>query len=53
MTDILDSVLRVPDASARQALLESVRRSGAAHATPGADAARSQDFLCGPDGLPE
>ena len=39
--------------AARRALLESVRRAGAAHAVVGTDAARSQDFLYGDDGLPE
>jgi prevent-host-death family protein len=41
-------------AKARRALLDAVRKSGAAHATPGPNAARSQDFLYGDDdGLPE
>lgn len=39
------------DKAARRALLESLR-AGAASATPGPDAARSQDFLYGDDGLP-
>ena len=38
--------------SARKALLESVR-AGAARASRGPDAARSQDFLYGDDGLPK
>ena len=41
------------DRAARRKLLEEVRMSGAARATPGADAARSQDFLHGEDGLSE
>jgi prevent-host-death family protein len=41
------------DRSARRALLEEVRASASAKATPGPSAARSQDFLYGPDGLPE
>ena len=41
------------DPKARRKLLEAVRRSGAARATSGPDAARSQDFLYGEDGLPE
>jgi prevent-host-death family protein len=41
------------DTAGRRKLLESVRRSGSAHATPGPNAARSQDFLYGDDGLPE
>lgn len=37
---------------ARRKLLEAVRASGAAKARAGESAARSQDFLYGPDGLP-
>jgi hypothetical protein len=33
-------------------LLEEVRARGSARATAGPDAARSQDFLYGDDGLP-
>lgn len=40
------------DAAARRALLDKVRAAGAAKARPGPDAARSQDFLYGDDGLP-
>lgn len=36
----------------RARMLEEARASGAANATPGACAARSQDFLYGDDGLP-
>ena len=36
----------------RRALLEAVRASAAAKATAGPNAARSQDFLYGDDGLP-
>jgi antitoxin (DNA-binding transcriptional repressor) of toxin-antitoxin stability system len=36
----------------RHALLEAVRQSGAANATPGPPAARSQDFLYDADGIP-
>jgi prevent-host-death family protein len=39
-------------AKARKELLESVRASGSAKATPGPDAARSQDFLYDENGLP-
>lgn len=46
-------VRRAPDAEARRELLKAVRISGAAHATVGPDAAGSQDFLYGRDGLPE
>jgi prevent-host-death family protein len=38
---------------ARRMLLEAVSASGAAKATAGPDAARSQDFLYGEDGLPK
>ena len=41
-----------PDRKSRAALLEAARKSGAAKATSGPDAARSQDFLYGDDGLP-
>ena len=43
----------VPDARARRRLLEELRTAGAASATPGPSAARSQDFLYGDDGLPK
>ena len=43
----------VPLPQARRALLEAARRSGASKATDGPQAARSQDFLYGEDGLPE
>jgi prevent-host-death family protein len=46
-------VRSMPGAQARRKLLEAVRISGAARATPGPDAARSQDFLYGEDGLPK
>jgi prevent-host-death family protein len=46
-------VRSMQDPKFRRALLDVVRKSGAAHATPGPDAARSQDFLNGEDGLPE
>jgi prevent-host-death family protein len=39
--------------ASRRALLEAVRASAAAKATVGPDAARSQDFLYGDDGLPK
>ena len=38
--------------AARKKLLEAVRASGAARTRAGESAARSQDFLFGPDGLP-
>lgn len=40
------------DATSRRALMERVRTSASAKAGPGPDAARSQDFLYGEDGLP-
>ena len=43
----------VRDRKARRELLEAVRRSGAAKATTGPSAARSQDFLYDEDGLPK
>lgn len=45
-------VQRAADAAARRALLDKVRAAGTARAMPGPDAARSQDFLYGDDGLP-
>jgi prevent-host-death family protein len=45
-------VTPLSDRKGRRALLESVRTSGAAKATHGPGAARSQDFLYGDDGLP-
>ncbi|MGY4304621.1 prevent-host-death family protein [Bradyrhizobium sp. USDA 4369] len=52
-----DAVRLVPvkpvlDRAARRALLEQLRAAGAAKATVGPTAARSQDFLYGEDGLP-
>jgi prevent-host-death family protein len=46
-------VKAVPGGKSRRMLLEAARRSGAAKATAGPTAARSQDFLYGDDGLPE
>src|SRR6202158_4264541 len=40
------------DAKSRRALLEAARISGASKAKAGPNAARSQDFLYGDDGLP-
>lgn len=42
----------VSNGTARRALLEAARVSGAAKANAGPNAARSQDFLYGDDGLP-
>lgn len=41
------------DVQSRRELLAAVRAAGAAKACKGQDAARSQDFLYGEDGLPE
>ncbi len=43
----------LPDLRARRKLLEAVKASGKAKENIGTDAARSQDFLYGEDGLPE
>jgi len=46
--------VRMPtDAKSRKAVLGAVRASAAAKATGGPEAARSQDFLYGEDGLPK
>jgi prevent-host-death family protein len=44
---------RALDRKARRRLLQAVRASGASNATPGPDAARSQDFLYDESGLPK
>jgi prevent-host-death family protein len=41
------------DRKSRRALLEAARAAGSSKATAGPDAARSQDFLYGDDGLPK
>jgi prevent-host-death family protein len=48
----LAPVKPVADAKSRKALLDAVRASTAMKATAGPNAARSQDFLYGEDGLP-
>lgn len=45
-------VRAMPNRTARRALIEAVRAGGAAKATAGPNAARSQDFLYGDEGLP-
>jgi prevent-host-death family protein len=40
------------DRNARRPFLEAMRSAGSAEAKPGPNAARSQDFLYGDDGLP-
>jgi prevent-host-death family protein len=45
-------VLTVLDRKDRRTLLEEIRNRGSARATAGPDAAKSQDFLYGGDGLP-
>jgi prevent-host-death family protein len=50
----LVAVRRKPlDRAARRKILEEVRASGGAKASPGASAARSQDFLYDEYGLPK
>ncbi len=46
-------IKRPADPATRRAVLEAARKSGGAKALPGPDAARSQDFLFGNDGMPE
>lgn len=48
----LSPVRSVPDGVGRLAVMQALRRSAARHLTPGPDAAHSQDFLYGEDGLP-
>jgi prevent-host-death family protein len=43
----------VPGRQERRRLMETVRKRGAAKASDGPPAARSQDFLYGDDGLPK
>jgi prevent-host-death family protein len=45
-------VRAAPDTKSRRALLEAARISGSANARTGPNAARSQDFLYGDDGMP-
>ena len=49
----LAPVASATSAQFRRELLEALRKSGAAKATAGPSAARSQDFLYGNDGLPK
>jgi prevent-host-death family protein len=46
-------VRTLPDTETRRKILEKARASGAAKANPGPNAANSQDFLYGEDGLPK
>lgn len=46
-------VKEVRDRKSRRMLLEAIRTAGAAKASPGPSAARSQDFLYDDSGLPE
>lgn len=48
----LVSVSITPTAVVRRAIMERVRASGAARASSGPDAEKSQDFLYDDDGLP-
>jgi prevent-host-death family protein len=49
----LVGIRSAPTRKARRELMERVRAAGAAKASPGPSAARSQDFLYGTDGLPK
>jgi prevent-host-death family protein len=46
-------IREVQEGKSRRMLLEAARAAGAAKASAGPSAARSQDFLYGDDGLPE
>lgn len=48
----LVAVAAAPGLKARRALMKKVRAAAAAKVLPGLDAARSQDFLYGDDGMP-
>ncbi len=48
----LEPMKTVVDRATRRKVLEAARKSGAANATEGVSAARSQDFLYDDDGLP-
>lgn len=48
----LVAVAPTPGLEGRRALMEKARASAAAKALPGPNAARSQDFLYGDDGMP-
>lgn len=52
LVPVLESVTPSVDRAARRAALERISKEGAAKATPGPSAARSQDFLYDDDGLP-
>jgi prevent-host-death family protein len=41
-----------PDRMTKRALMDDIRKSASKKASPGPDAARSQDFLYDDDGLP-
>uniref|UniRef100_B0T8G5 Antitoxin n=1 Tax=Caulobacter sp. (strain K31) TaxID=366602 RepID=B0T8G5_CAUSK len=49
----LSAVRPTGDTVSRRKFMEAIAEAGAARATPGPDAARSQDFLYGDDGMPE
>jgi prevent-host-death family protein len=48
----LVAILAPPREADRRAVLHAARAAGRTQATPGPDAARSQDFLYDADGLP-
>jgi antitoxin (DNA-binding transcriptional repressor) of toxin-antitoxin stability system len=47
------AVRQTGDPASRRMFMAAIAKAGAAKATPGPDAARSQDFLYDDDGLPE
>jgi prevent-host-death family protein len=49
----LNPIKTLPDKATRRAILEKLRRAGAAKGLGGEDAARSQDFLYDEYGLPK
>lgn len=49
---VLSPVHRAPSAESRRRAIDAARVQAAGRRTDGADAARSQDFLYGDDGLP-
>lgn len=48
----LVAMAAAPGVKGRRALMEKVRAAASAKTLPGPDAARSQDFLYGDDGMP-
>jgi len=46
-------IRQVPNAEARRKIMKDIRQSAVASIARGEDAARSQDFMYGEDGLPQ